>query len=334
MTTKTVGPAEKSHQKLVKAREILRDRKAELTSIANEIESVERAWQTGDDAIPSSRMTGLKEEQNRLTSLVSAAESGVKTAERLLLIDNPELAEAVAAALGTSFHGIKAQAVTKLPKVDDGDLLPHLFVVQPKPHQDLGDGSISGECSLHLIGPAWTIRLNEGTIERTLKAGGVRWKDRLHAANNRIDLSVTAAQPAVPTIHRVPNQGASVSVSGIVIAVERGSLDGHGTALAHASQPSGEIVSVKVDASGIRTTVVQTDLTIRNNPRGYWTADQAIEHAKRELTNLTGDCLNVLGRVTNVEHLTVAPTGPGLYTGPGRCLTSRFTLVSKVRPAN
>lgn len=330
MTTKTTSPAEKSHQNLVDARTTLQDRKAELSSIASEIESIDRAWQAGDDTIPASRMSELEMEQTRLASLVAAAEKQVKITERLLLTDDPELARAVAFALGSSFHGIEAEAVTKLPQHDEDDLRPHLYVVQPKPHQESGDGSVSGECTIQLVGPAWTAPLDASNVHRTLREAGTRWKGDLNVSNNRISLNVNSSQPMIPTIRSIPDtRGSHVNVSDIKAVIERGCGDGRVT-LAEASAPAGEIVSVSVDGEGIRTTLIETSLTIRNNPRGYWSADQAVEQAKKELSGLRGKCLGVLGRVSHVEHNSVTVTEAELTSGPGRRLTSRFTTISKV----
>lgn len=329
-TTTLADIAQQSRDALTEASETLQERRTALVAVQEEVEAVKRSWAAGDDSVPASRLTELEHEEVRLTALTNAAERRHRAALSSLKTDDPALAEVVAHAIGTSIYGVQAQAVTSTPKAV-GDDLPHVWVVQSKPHtENVQHGTLAGDVTLRLERPRWAKPLDQVAFRQALKKAGVELAPGAVMSGDTLRLKVLAAHPEVPAIAGI-EEGMDASAAGVSVTsrVDPIYQDHYSGTLATVLDSSGCVTGVKVDDHGKRTATVETTLTLRPNPRGGWDATTAVEQTKKELNHLVGQVLTKCGRITNVEHVGVSLVEYE-HGGKGRKITTRFTTVSQV----
>lgn len=332
MTTKTKAAV--SREKLADAQATLRERRTEREEAVLAIEEIEAAWKSGDDSIPAHRLTELRDERKRLDLLVNAAEQTAKTAERLLVTDNPVLADAIAYALGGVYHGIDAQPVSERPTVDPEILVPELYVVQSKPHTEMGGGSLSGRCTIRLHRPSWAQPLNAESISKRLYEAGVRLKNDVQLQGNDIVLDVAYAFPEVPYLPGEPPKE-SDRAYGLHFAdrMERQTYQySYGGAVVGSTDGKGELVSTKVDEHGIRTTVADVSIVV-SNVAAWHDMNAAAEMASNVMLAVEGEVVGVLGRVVDAEVVRQEPFTHPVSKASHRRITCRYTARSRTNLA-
>lgn len=334
--TQTIDRAAQSEKTLAEAEENLNNLQLELQGVLAGMESVQRAWETGDASVPASRLVELKAEETRLLALTSAADRAVRAAKNRLITSTPNLAMTVAKGLGKSLFGVEAFATNETPKTDGDVTEPAVYVVQRQPEtQDTVRGLISGSCELVIHAPEWAEVADGRQIARTLAAAGVRLSnaDMLHVnkvgTTQQASLRVTFAYAEMPVIS-IQMQERHAAGLGRTIASnvvdENWSVSEDQSLLS--AKGTSELVSVNVNDEGIRTVVIDVHVDT-NTLSPLLTVEEAAQKVAQHMQKRQGTAMADLGRVVNVDAPTIQP----VTTASGRTMRhvrSRFTFQSKV----
>lgn len=335
-----------SQQNLADAMALVRQRETEVQDARDREEAVSADWAKGVDTLPASALTEAQNETARALALLRAAQQNAKRAERNVLTDTPDLARAVADALGT-INGLPVQAVCE--SVESEDQAPTIQAVQVRPSRaDVIEGSLSGEVELILTGPAYVQPLDVGTIVQALNAAAVRLEhepsstiDRGSRLHQSIALSIRAAHAPVPVIageqqtwrvqqvastlaHQVTTamQSPTAATTGVRVG---GSFAGNQARTVPATAGESTLVSTKVDKDGVRRTTVRATCSAYSaDPR--FSAEMIGATMRRLVESATGQVHPGLGSIESARVLDLKPTGA---QSKGRVLEAEYVFTSR-----
>lgn len=270
----------------------------------------------GDVTLTAREVLEAETEVQHWTAIADALAHQVTMAERRLLPDRPELAQAVAFALGDMGFGVNAEALEEVPNRVSGEMQPRIYVTQHGMHTDQGGGALSGRVTIHQRAPEYVSIREPRDIDRQLRrAGVVVPADLFHAAPSMdLPVEIACAYPEFPVITAEPSDGFKTGIDRMIR--EASYLHSAGEEAIEAVENNGKILSLS-EAEGWRICTAEVSVNVSNHRGAFGslaTMQDAQDAAVRQVSGLLGRVVHGLGRIEKATFSNVEPK-PASLTG-------------------